>query len=129
MSKRGVGLMVVALGLGGCSSGGPRGPDDATPLRCGQTDACKPLDMEIADACASKSTVRRQTCGNYTVLSVATDPNSYVYTKENRYYDSSGRLVGTSMFVSEYARFINQGEVPSCADSAPPVTVCGSSSQ
>jgi hypothetical protein len=47
-----------------------------------------------------------------TVVTVETDPTSYVYTKFTHYYDASGRLVGRSSFISEYARHVREGEVP-----------------
>lgn len=71
-----------------------------------------PLEQEIAAQCGGSATVQRGMLGGYTVLTIATDPQSYVYTSFSNYYDATGRLVGRSRFVSEYAMHSREGIVP-----------------
>jgi hypothetical protein len=47
-----------------------------------------------------------------TVVTIETDPTSYVYTKFTRYYDAAGRLVGRSSFISEFTPNMSPAKVP-----------------
>ena len=121
---------VLVWGIASCASapsgppadpngplGSPSGPPGATngPLVCTPTSPCPPLQQEIEAQCKGQATVQTGMLGGLTVLKIETDPSSYVFTSFSYYYDASGRLVGRSMFVSEYARHSREGTVPNGA--------------
>lgn len=112
---------LVALGVSvlgsACAADPARPPGDSEgPLVCSPASPCVPLDQELEAQCkGGQTTVRRGMIAGLTVVTVETDPESYVYTKFTHYYDASGRLVGRSSFISEYARHVREGNVPAGA--------------
>jgi hypothetical protein len=108
------GFITLGATLSACAADPSRPPGDVEgPLICSPAAPCVPLQQELDKQCSGgQTTVRRGMLAGLTVVTVATDPKSYVYTKFTHYYDATGRLVGRSSFISEYARHVREGEVP-----------------
>lgn len=108
------GLLTLGATLSACAADRSRPPGDSEgPLVCSPASPCVPLQQELDTQCnGGQTTVRRGMLAGLTVVTVETDPESYVYTKFTHYYDAAGRLVGRSSFISEYARHVREGQVP-----------------
>ncbi len=106
----------LALGCSGSQSSAGPGPLDAEPgpLVCDAAHPCLALDDALTAECAGTRRISRAACGPFTELVLETDPTSVVYTKERRFYDGTGKLVGLTMFVNEYGRNVSEGTVPTC---------------
>jgi hypothetical protein len=108
------GLVTLGATWSACAAGPSRPPGDSEgPLDCSAASPCVPLQQELDTQCnGGLTTVRRGMLEGLTVVTVETDPESYVYTRFTSYYDAAGRLVGRSSFISEYARHVREGQVP-----------------